>query len=327
MLVRVLLIALTAAASLFLVSCESAVDPVSGEERPFTLWGVLNSAADTQVVRVFSVGESPDIYLGDIDARVFSQNLTTSERREWVYRRIEYSEGRLGHAFWSPFRPQVGETYKLTVVRSDGARSSATVQVPLGVEVDVDVDPTRTEVPVLITGDANIIGVGVRYDASNWPPLDAPEGVPLYPPLRHAVDVSYHGMGSPVPGGRRYTIRMTEDVKAVRSEYERNCLVTQASPGIALRGVEFHFAAVNKEWSPPGGDFDPELLIQPGLFSNVDNGYGFIGAGQVVRVRWVPSRAVISALGFVIGQRDNFSSDPPEPCLGINLATIWDLWR
>jgi hypothetical protein len=36
---------------------------------------------------------------------------------------------------------------------------------------------------------------------------------------------------------------------------------------------------VNEEWDPPGGLFDPDVLVQPGSFSNVVNGFGFVGAG------------------------------------------------
>ena len=312
------------------VGCESGVDVVVGEERPFTLWGMFDAGADTQRVRVFTIEGTPGVdRSGGIDAEVVSTDLTTGERRVWIHREVTYEGGDVAHVYWSPFRAQHGHEYRLEVVRSDGAASTAMVTVPQGVEIDISVRTDDIQVPVTILGDApNILGVAMRYEATNFPPLDAPLGVPLFPLLYFPVEVSYDGEGTRIDGGWRFLIDMQKDVEEVRGEYEMNCLVNEDHPGMALRRVEFHLLVASEAWFPPGGQFDPELLVQPGAFSNVENGYGFIGAGEIERFRWTPVASVRESLGFVPGdqQQAQFGSDPPIPCVGENAEDVWDLF-
>lgn len=308
--------------------CEAGVDPVVGEERPFTLWGIINSGADTQWVRVFPINDSTgfkdDV---DLDAAVASTDLTTGDRRMWRYRKTIEDDGDVRHVFWSPFRAAHGHQYRLEVERADGAVSSATVSVPQAVEVELDVKTTAASMPVFIRGDSlNLIGVGMRYEATNLPPIKSlPEGRPPAPIVFFPVEVSYEGRGQRIPGGWRYSIDMERDVAEVRDAYEVNCLVTEKFPDIALRRVEFHFIAASMAWDPPGGAFDPEVLISPNAFSNVENGYGFMGAGEVVRVRWTPVPSLRRFLGFRYEQAE-YGFDIPVPCIGEDRDRLWDIY-
>ncbi|MEX0747571.1 MAG: hypothetical protein WD275_06170, partial [Rhodothermales bacterium] len=265
-----------------------------------------------------------------------STNLTTGERLEWRHREVTYEDGDVGHVFWSTFRAPHGHQYRLDVTRSDGAVSTATVTVPAGVEVELDTRSEAARLPVTIKGDApNILGVGMRYEATNVPPeLVWPEDRRLHPIVVHPVEVSYQGEGSRTAEGWTFFLNLQKDVEAIRSEYERNCLVTEGNPHIALRRVEFHFVAADEGWRPPGGSFDPEVLVDPGAMSNVDNGYGFFGAGEVVRIRWTPAKSLRDLLGFrtEAGCRDTSSpgdpacTDPPIPCIGENPESIWEIF-
>jgi hypothetical protein len=206
-----------------LIGCETAVDPFVGEERPFTIWGLMNAGADTQRVRVFPIADEPGIdRSGSIDAAVSSIDLTTGERREWVHREITYEDG----------------------------------------------------------------GVGRQ-----------------------------------------------EDYEKVRQAYINHCLVTARAPDIALTRVEFHFIAADSAWHPPGGLFDPEVLVELGAFSNVENGYGFFGAGEVVAIRWTPPELLRTHLGYGYSRpcRNDPSPiqscmEPPVPCLGDDPTGLWDVY-
>lgn len=68
--------------------------------------------------------------------------------------------------------------------------------------------------------------------------------------------------------------------------------------GIELRVIILRFIAASADWLPPEGDFDPEVLVQPGTLSNVTNGFGFIGAGYRMQRNWLPADSVVSAAGF-----------------------------
>ncbi|MEX0747572.1 MAG: hypothetical protein WD275_06175 [Rhodothermales bacterium] len=308
------------------MGCETGVNPIAGEERPYTLWGLFDAGSDTQRVRVFEINDSPGFDDEDIDAAVVSTDLTTGDRRVWCHRRSVDDDGDARHVFWSPFRAIRGHTYRLEVNRSDGAMSSATATVPEGIEVNLDPNTTEYLLPVTIKGPPNVIWVEMRYEATNLPPVNVlPQGSLPAPLLFFPVEVSYEGKGTQIDGGWSYLIDMKEDAEKVRAAYELNCLVTAEHPNIALRRVEFHFVAASEAWVPPGGVFDPEVLVEPGTMSNVDNGYGFFGAGEIFRVRWTPVRSLREFLGYRDDQ-DEYGSDPPRPCIGENPSNIWDLY-
>ncbi len=320
----------------FMLGCETAVEPHIGEERPFTIWGLMNSGADTQKVRVFSIADSPGVDRSEgIDATVSSMDLTTGERREWSHRAVTYEDGDVGHVFWAPFRAQNGHRYRLDVTRSDGAASTATVTVPSGVEVTLDENSTSAKFPVYIRGDApNLIDVEMRYEATNVPPVNVwPTDRRVHPPVFLPVDVSYQNTGQRIEDGWRFDIDMQEDFEVVRDVYRKNCLITAGAPDIALSGVEFHFIAADSAWSPPDGTFDPDVLVEPGVFSNVENGYGFFGAGEVVAVRWTPPALLRKHVGY----RDTrpcvddpspiqACMEPPVPCMDDETEGFWEIY-
>lgn len=316
--------------------CETAVHPYVGTPEPFTLWGIFNSSADTQIVRVFTVEDEPGIDRPNgIDAEVLSINLTTGERTEWHHKLASYDNGVTGHIFWAAFRPEHGERYRLEVTRSDGAASTVEVTIPPPAHVEIDTSHTHSEPRVRITGDApHLIGVVVRYDATNLPPRTVwPVDRPLHPLVEFPIDVSYQGELERTDEGWEFAINMKRDYERVRSEYEGNCLVTDGAPGIQLRAVELRFVAADSSWNPPGGLFDPELLIQPNTLSNVENGFGFVGAGHIVRSRWIPPRQVRTDLGYEYTEPCNFfggprpvleCTNPPIPCLDEQGQSIWE---
>jgi hypothetical protein len=318
------------------VGCETAVDPYTGTAPPYTIWGVMNSEADTQKVRVFSISGQPGISRpDDLDATVSSVDLTTGTRTEWTHRKVLFEGGDQGHVFWAASRVEPGRAYRLDVVRSDGATSSAQVTVPLPVEVNLETSEDRSDIPVQIIGSApNLLGVEVRYEAGNLPPANPwPPEKGIHPNVLHFVDISYQDDLVETEDGWSFDIRMQRDYDLVRDEYERNCLVTEGAPDISLRRVELHFVAADSAWNPPGGRFDPEILVEPGAMSNVENGFGFLGAGQVVRVRWTPPREVRYRLGYKDEPPCNSTAQPipacmdaPIPCQGENPESLWEIY-
>ncbi len=67
---------------------------------------------------------------------------------------------------------------------------------------------------------------------------------------------------------------------------------------VKLLFVVISAVVTNEEWVPPGGVFDAEAFVEPGTFSNVENGFGFVGAGYETKMQWVPSDSVLRASGF-----------------------------
>ncbi len=324
-------------AAALLASCESGVDPLIGEPRPFTVWGLLDASADTQRVRIFSIeGESGVDRPGNLDAVVTSTDLETGETLTWRPYRVTYESGVTGHVFEAAFRPVHERRYRLDVTRSDGAVSSATVKVPPEVEFTIERTDTSPKVFVYVHGEGfNLLGVEMRYEATNVPPGNVwPTDLKRHPAVFYPVEVSYQGTEEKTRDGVRYDINMVDDFAVVEEEYKNKCLVTEGNPDIALRRVEFHFVAANEAWDPPGGVFDPEVLVEPGALSNIDNGYGFLGAGMVVAERWIPPKGLRDFIGFsseagcslVPSATNPACTSPPIPCLDNVTDDIWSLY-
>lgn len=319
-----------------LVSCETAVDPFVGGAHPYTLWGIVNAGSDTQFVRVFPVENRPGIdRSGGVDAAVTSTDLATGEERAWNRREVVYESGNVGQVFWSAFRPQHGRRYRIEVRRSDGVASTATVTVPPGIEISLDTRSENPRIPVRLSGGApHLFGAEMVYEATNVPPSFVfPVGTPIPPPVFFPVAIPYEVVRSDNEEEWWITIDMGLDVGRLRAAYEANCLITKGNPDIALRRVEFRVIAADEAWIPPGGVFDPDVLVEPDAFSNVENGYGFIGAGEVIRIRWTPVVSLRDRLGFRTAAGCSMPSpsslactDPPIPCLGENAESIWEIY-
>ncbi len=327
--------------ALFLVGCEDSVNSLVGSEKPYTLWGFMNAGADTQLVRVFPINDTliPAPETG-IDAQVFSTDLDTGERREWTYRPIQFDSLIAGHVFWAPFRAEHNHRYRLDVIRSDGATTSSEVVVPPEIELIVEANSASTIIPVQIRGEVPVLlGARVTYHAINVPPGAAwPIGTPVMPAVQHPVTISYDQLVRQTNGGWAFTIDMIRDYQAVRSAYEQNCLVTsdeESAPDIWLRRMDFSVVTADSTWVPPGGVFDPNVLSVPGTFSNVENGFGFFGAGVGIIHDWSPNLDVAQSVGYRAVTRCNGLFDPrdipechnpPMPCLGEHSTGIWEEW-
>ena len=320
--------------------CDESVDAIVGSDIPFTVWGFMNAGADTQYVRIFPITDHliPDPDAG-IDAHVFSTNLTTGERREWTYEAVRFDSLISGHFFFSPFRAEHEHRYRLEVVRSDWETSSVEVTVPSEAVFDIQVNLGSTEIPVEIRGEVpNLVGLRVTYHAVNVPPMLAwPDGTPIAGAVQLPVTIVYDDIAERVDGGWRFVIDMARDYAGVQSVYGRNCLITvseESAPDIWLRKMEFTALAADSTWDPPGGVFDPNILSVPGTFSNVDNGYGFFGAGQGVRLDWTPTVTTSLAAGYnfeprcrgLFPRNEPECWNPPIPCVDENLRDFWRLW-
>ncbi len=312
---------LLAAAILFVAGCDQNIDPIVGEDRPFTIWGYLDAHADTQRVRVFSIEKRLGIdRAGPVDAVVKSTNLTTGETHAWTDREIVFSDSSIGHVFEAVFEVRYEERYRLEVRRSDGAMSGAEVTIPPSVEVELVDERNRAVVPAIIYGKPpNLVDVSVIYDAITLPPANPwPPGSTTPPAVRLAVAVPYSGKEEPTADGWRYEINLREDFEVVQNEFDLNCLTRDL---IALRRIDFRFLAADEQWAPPNDSFDPNLLIEPGTFSNVTNGFGFFGGGYTVSTRWIPTDIVLRNVGYktagpcpLAPQNIPECQLPPEPC-------------
>ena len=71
-----------------------------------------------------------------------------------------------------------------------------------------------------------------------------------------------------------------------------------AEDPVGLFEMAMRVRAPSAAWVPPTDD--PEILPQPGVMSNVEDGYGFVGAATYGAVRRPPPREAAEAAGFVL---------------------------
>lgn len=281
--------------------CDSSVDPFIGTDLPFTIWGQFNPKSETQTVRVFLIEDGLRLIEPDaIDAVVTSTNIGTGQTRVWRDSVIQLPDNDFRHVYWSGFRAEYGETYRLEVGRADGRLSHATVRVPEPVSLTLQ-EPNlnlvaQVKLPVLIEGaPPSLPRIDVVYDTQTVPDETAPTPRPL------TVTINYDGRAAPAPGGFLVEVDLREDFRTIQLVYDDADL---SSSLIELMDIQLRVHVGNEEWVSPAGVFDPDFLVEPGVLSNVENGFGFVGAGYIEEINWLPEAILIERAGFTFVLRD-----------------------
>jgi hypothetical protein len=284
------------AASVIIGGCDEDITAVTGTDLPFSLYGVLIPEADTQWVRVYAItGTLEPERPQPLDAVVRTMDLGTGEGRVWSDTLIRDFSGRMGHYYWTPLRARHGHTYRLTVERSDGASAEAEVTVPEDAVLVIPTAGTGRPViqPVMVTPRVpRLMKIEVTYRVLFGITTDTTAFQAAY-----TKRIVYDGRQQPVSEGWRIPIELSNDFNAIRDEL---IALRMWEPffGIILRSLTIDLQVVNEEWAPPGGVFNADVLAQPGLMSNVRNGFGFLGAGYRMREVWLPRDEVLTAAGF-----------------------------
>ena len=273
--------------------CEESVNPVLGTERAFTLYGFFNPKADTQAVRIFAIeGRLERTRPEPLDAQVASTDLQMGRQDVWQDSVVQYQSGRFGHVFWSEFRAEFEHRYRLEAVRSDGARTQVEVTVPPLSEpllLAPTVAPRFVMYPVLWQRAPRVNNIRVRYFTNC--------GV-------YTFDYGLETQEQ-VEGGTVVTVDLGQDARLIFQEvlFSAECSIQK----LRMEEVELIVLVTNAEWIPPTGVYDAELLVEPGTFSNVENGFGFVGAGYPASIRWEPSDSALLAAGFFVGDDEEDS--------------------
>lgn len=281
----------------FLTSCDEEVTAVVGTDRPFSLYGVVTPQLDSQWVRVFPVEGVLQPEPGDrLDAHFFSTDLDTGEEYLWRDSVIQDVFDQWAHVFWAPFQAEYGHTYLLQVRQDDGDETSVQVTVPPRTEVVLQTPQTGVTtvlLPIMIEGQApRLLRIEVVYTVSyvraGGAQLEA-----------DAVSIPYDGTQELTAEGWRIPVRPSTDFNTVMEALIRRIdHPIDRNIGITLLNMTLRLIVANEEWNPPDGMFDPERLVQPETMTNVQNGFGFVGAGYRHEFAWLPEPDVIRAAGF-----------------------------
>lgn len=272
----------------WLSGCDSTeLDPFQNDAQYFSVYGYLDPFADEQQIRVLPIRRtleairSPADPHASINAEVSSEDLTTGQVTAWQHHLTPVNDTTWVHIFKARFNPLPGRRYRLVIQQANGKASSVTVQIP-------ETPPPLEHTLIDLGPDSLMLEVRVPDISQAWRVVTgyAVQGVQGW------FYFSKGNLGSPEPGGGwRFRINLTEDYRAVAA-------LQTGSPNtpipLAVYSVQLLFPDAN--WPPLRGELSLEAMAQPGRFSNVENGTGFVGALGTHFGAWDVDAALLNRL-------------------------------
>jgi hypothetical protein len=288
--VRFRSVLVAAVLALALTGCEEEIARPPDLQAYYTLWGAFDPLADRQAIRVVPITDTVGLGSPDpLPVTVTSVDLETGAETAWRDSVIAFGDGSVGHVFVAGLQPAYGSRHVFRVLDVGGTETSALVAVPPLVE------PIR-QTPV--------VGTGVDYPHL-W--IDAPrlnrvratyilETEACEP--RTVTRTLKPSAAQPIEFGWRTLLDLDEEAREIIS--------AQEGAPLSVREITLAVEVASEDWRPPGGVFDPEILVEPGTLSNVTNGFGFVGAAYPVTVTWRPTpdeldRTPFRRVGFGCG--------------------------
>ncbi len=288
---------LTLVVLLLLSACDESVNPIIESDRNYTLFGVLDMGRDTQFVRVIPIRSELESESQTPPDVVFtSEDLTNGSKLTWQDSVIVFPNSSVGYVYYIPMRVLPGHTYRIEVIdHTTGIVTSAETtapDLPEAVILPDTVQGSATSGGIIRTGSQKIIWRGIDrkpYRIEQWYRfLPASDGSPF-------VDVllPYE------PPNKASTGESNAWEVNLELHKDRLALDTLLSvPSMALAGLGMQIVVLDPDYAPPGGVFDPEILVQPGTMTNVENGFGFIGSAGRFGIEWVLSKHTQEVLNY-----------------------------
>lgn len=268
--------------ALLSAGCDEELTPPDAIDAYYTLWGALDARSDRQAIRVIPFSNDRDpLEPVPLNATVASTNLQTGETVAWRDSVVTFPDGTVGHVFLGDFQPQYGASYRVDVERDDGATTSAHVRMPLLVEPFRQTTQFLTVgvyMPVLWQAAPQLNNIQVRYrlHGADCEPFD--------------YLVPFEGEAEPYEFGWTTAVNLTQDVRRIKQELGNRPL--------SILRMTMLAEVASEDWRPPGGVFAPEVIIEPGTFSNVEHGFGLVGGAYRAELTWIPEANAVVRAGF-----------------------------
>ncbi len=289
--------------SLTLSGCDDTfLDPFENDQRYFTVYGFLDPLQIRQSVRIIPVTRFPEDIRGPaegqafIDARVYTRDLTDSTSTLWTHELKKLGDGSYIHLYHADFLVKPGHTYRLDVIRNDEKRSTATTTVPKPAS-----DKFVLASGPVVRGDSTVIqeislpGISALWDLNAVYLVQGPDYI-------DRTFVPYKTPSGPgLDGLWKYQLNITADQDSIIARAQRfmsNGAIDTLPVTLTSLGVQFRI--IDSAWHPLLIEEDVVKLSQPGVASNVINGYGIFGSMGLHREEWEISAQVAKVLGYPI---------------------------
>ena len=270
------------AALLTLGGCDTDFDPIQQSDLHFSVFGFLDAAADSQFIRISPVRDSLAPSPQPIDAVVTLENLDSGQKTILQDSLFAF-EDRFAYNFWTAEPIEHEATYRLRILRSDGAESTATVSLPPAYQDPELLLPPQMAAPISTTAAIRIRDV--EYLAE----------------LR--VVVTFHLPGQPADAAQSLTLNYLDRVAVLNTglgvqfrPYNDFFGSIQRCP--IVDDVQVMVAATGPEW-PDFLQIDAETQALPDVITNVENGVGFVGGVSRKTLPWDAMRS------FLMGTQSN----------------------
>ena len=280
-------------ACLLAAGCENDVPLVDTAEADvyFSLYGYFLAGADTQYVRVVPFrGTLRRPEPGPIDAEVTSTDVSTGQTVTWQDSLVQNDDGSYSHVFYAPTDILADRTYLLEARRSDGNVTRAEAETPpwpvTSIGETYQHNGYKQDVAWEVADPAAFVA-DVTYMVSAAYPVT---------PIIY-VTVPYAQAQRQTETGRFVTVALQDDYADVYEALLEQYTITPESE-IFLYEIRMRLVIPHESWTPPGGWYDPYLLSNPGTFSNVEGGYGFIGGAVDTTLRWQLDPEVMENLNY-----------------------------
>jgi hypothetical protein len=256
-------------------ACDNTLVPLApGGGVHFTVSGFLDTAADTQFVRVgvLRLSGLPGIDTMD-EVTVQTRALESGETHVWQDSLVRLDDGTTGHLFFAPFQPQAGQTYTMTIEDPQDRRTEATTRIPTRPLLETDIPENDS---IEVTQGIRFVGV---TDAP-WE-LQVAYRVRLpNSPQERQVSIGY--------GGRRQGEGWFEEVRLLRDQRLVLGRLNRPTSDTTVQLVEI---GATIELTSPEWETDDGI--------NIKNGEGFFGAIGRYYLSWRLDPRTVEAIGFI----------------------------
>jgi len=272
---------------LVVAGCDNTIEPFVESERYFAIFGYLDADRDSHFVRIEPTRTNPELGRQSFDVEsVWTTDLDTGDRVFWSDSLLDLSNGTTGLLYFGKFKPVRGHTYRLEIMRTDGATTSVETTVP-------SEPPLSVRTPDRRFGGA--LEQGLLFDGVvRQPELVVVNYAVTFGTLADPLEVKlpYNVFGAPEGSGWRIIVRLSRDKSTV---FERLSVTTNDM--VALHTLSIDLRLLSSDWPLENAGIDQ---------SNVRNGYGFFGSAATHHATWVLESAFVTELGMIDKQ------EPPD---------------
>ncbi len=292
-------------------ACDDSVSPIIKSSRQYTLFGTLDMARDSQFVRVIPIRENVNEVGDELNVSVQSIELSTQETVAWRDSIHTFDDGRVGHIFFAPFRIRPSQTYRIeiTPIGDEQVTTSAETTVPNQPVAEVQDIAFEFILTTQLRARQKILWHGLRsspYEIEQWY---------RFLSLADYTFKDYQLSYDPVNGSLENEPDIWEMDKDLIQDRDTLSTKLDLNAFYLLAGVALRITVLDDNFVPPGGEFDREVLAQPGTLSNVENGFGLLGSVGRFSVEWTMPDSIARELGYLplgeISTPGGIWEDPP----------------